>query len=92
MPKIHFDPSFNKSYKDFVFGNDAKKRKIKKALLLFGANPSYPSINTEKLKGTDIWTIRIDLGNRLFFKWSKDCDTAVFFLVGKHDLYKKVNK
>ncbi len=90
MPKIHLDPSFEKSYKDFVFGNEARQKKVDKVLRLFKKDPKHPSLNTEKLSHGDVWTIRVDIKNRLFFVWNPRGDTAIFFMVGKHDLYKKV--
>lgn len=92
MPKIGYDPKFEKNYKSFVFGSSVRKKKASKALLLFERNPKHPSLNVEKLSGSDVWTIRVDIKNRLFFVWNPTGDTAIFFLVGKHDLYKKVSK
>lgn len=51
-------------------------------------NPNHPSLNLEKLKGSDYWTIRIDKGNRIFFKWI-DKTEALFIDIGKHDKYRK---
>lgn len=92
MSFIHFDPSFEKAYKALVRKNSKYKKKIQKALLLFGQNQHHPSLNTEKLSDSDIWTIRIDQKKRIFFIWSRDGKTAIFFLVGGHDLYKKIGK
>ena len=59
-----------------------------KAISLFVKNPKHPSLNLEKLKGSQFWTIRIDKGNRIFFIW-KDKETALFIDIGKHDKYRR---
>ena len=59
-----------------------------KAVSLFVKNPKHPSLNLEKLKGSTVWTIRIDKGNRIFCKWI-DESTAIFIDIGEHDKYRK---
>jgi mRNA-degrading endonuclease YafQ of YafQ-DinJ toxin-antitoxin module len=88
MPKIHLDPLFEKAYQKFTKRNKIRKKKIAKSITLFAKNPSHPSLKTEKLAGTKIWTIRIDRGNRMFFIWSKNRSTAIFFNIGPHDTYR----
>lgn len=56
----------------------------------FTKNPQHPSLRLEKLQGSKVWSIRVDRGNRLFFIWSDTDDTAIFFLVGPHDAYRKL--
>jgi len=90
MPTVHFDPQFEQSYKLFTKRNTKIKLKIIKTLQIFTKNQKHPSLHLEKLHGKRIWTIRIDKGNRIFFIWSEKKDTAIFFLVGKHDLYKNI--
>ncbi len=90
MPTIRFDESFRKSVRKFSKNNINRKNSIKKTLLLFQENPKHPSLNTEKLTGTQIWTIRVDKGNRLFFTWAETDNTAIFFFVGPHDTYKTI--
>lgn len=90
MPAIHYDPAFEQSFKIFTKRNKRLKLKIIKSLTLFATNPQHPSLHLEKLTNKHIWTIRLDKGNRLFFIWSEKKDTAIFFHVGKHDLYKTI--
>ncbi|HCM81868.1 MAG: hypothetical protein UV63_C0036G0013 [Microgenomates group bacterium GW2011_GWC1_43_11] len=92
MPKIYLNPKFHGTCKQFVRRNSARKRHVYKTLLCFRNNPSYPSLHIEKLSHSDIWTIRLDKGNRLFFFWNKTKDTAIFFFVGHHDAYKTIGK
>ncbi len=72
----------------FVKNNLQRGEALIKALDIFTLSPAHPSLHLEKLGGTDIWTIRIDRGNRIFFMWA-DKKEAVFLLdVGPHDKYR----
>jgi len=55
---------------------------------MFISNPAHPGLKLEKLRGTKIWTIRIDKGNRIFLTWI-DKSTALFIDIGQHDKYRK---
>lgn len=92
MPINSFDTGYERSFKKFIKGNSKLNEKVKKTLIRFSQNPQHPSLHLEKLSGSDIWTIRIDRGNRLFFVWSETQDTAIFFYVGPHDAYRKIEK
>lgn len=88
MPTRDFTPQFHRSFKKFTKHNAKLKRLVKSALSIFSDNPQHPSLNLEKLRGSAVWTIRVDKGNRLFFVWSETGDTAIFFFVGPHDSYR----
>ena len=90
MPNIRLLPQFDAARKKFVKRNALLHTKIKHTLERFAADAVHPSLHLEKLSGSDIWTIRVDRGNRLFFVWSEAGDTAIFFLVGPHDAYRKL--
>lgn len=92
MPTIRFDDLFSRSVHKFIRNNLQRAKAVKKALRLFRENPKYPSLHVEKLSGSNIWTIRVDRGNRLFFMWADEEDTAIFFFVGHHDAYRTVKK
>lgn len=74
--------------KKFLKNNKKLLDKTIKTIKLFVQNSKHPSLNLEKLKGSDIWTIRIDKGNRIFISFI-DKETALFLDIGKHDKYKK---
>lgn len=88
MPNIQYSPRYLSSRKKFLRNNLELLAKTSKAVVLFSKNPKHPSLNLEKLKGSKIWTIRVDKGNRIFFYWI-DQSTALFIDIGKHDKYKK---
>ncbi len=92
MPQIHFDPHFETTYHKFTKRNPKRVRAIDRVLEIFASNPQHPSLQLEKLVSGEIWTIRVDRGNRLFFIWADGKDTAIFFLVGAHDLYRTLKK
>ena len=88
MIKIKYSSRYLSSRKKFLSKNLDLFNKTIKAISLFVKNPRYPSLNLEKLKGSHIWTIRIDKGNRIFFSWI-DKTTVLFLDIGKHDKYKR---
>ncbi|MEK7634129.1 MAG: hypothetical protein AAB437_04770 [Patescibacteria group bacterium] len=79
---------FLRSKKKFVKNNSIKSENFIKTITLFVENPNHPSLNLEKLSGSEIWTIRLSKGNRIFFTW-KNKTTALFIDVGSHDKYRK---
>lgn len=85
---ISYSPKYLAARKKFLKNNRQLLDKTIKAILLFVKNPQHPSLNLEKLKGTKIWTIRVDKSNRIFFFWI-DQSTALFIDIGKHDKYRK---
>lgn len=90
MPFVRLTPRFESARRKFVRHNIKMSQQIQDALMRFAKNPQHPSLRLEKLQGSKVWTIRVDRGNRLFFIWSGAGDTAIFFLVGPHDAYRKL--
>lgn len=88
MIKIQYSSRYLSSRKKFLSNNLDLLNKTIKVISLFVKNPRHPSLNLEKLKGSNIWTIRIDKGNRIFFSWTNKT-TALFLDIGKHDKYRK---
>lgn len=92
MPRVSLTRKFLKERKKWTRGNNRREKQLKQTFLLFTQNPKHPSLNLEKLSGSDIWTIRVDRGSRLFFMWADEEETAIFFFVGHHDAYRIVKK
>lgn len=88
MIKIEYSTKYLSSRGKFVKNNLDLLNKTIKATSLFVNNPKHPSLKIEKLKGSLVWTIRIDKGNRIFFYWI-DNNTALFIEIGKHDKYRR---
>ena len=86
--QITLSASYYRALKNFVKNNKRNAQNIKKALTLFKENQRHPSLSLEKLKGSRIWTIRIDKGNRIFFSWINKT-TVLFLDIGKHDKYRR---
>ncbi len=86
--RITYSSKYLSSRKKFLNKNLELFTKTVKAISLFVDNPNHPSLNLEKLKGSSIWTIRIDRSNRIFFSWI-DKTTALFLDIGKHDRYRR---
>lgn len=90
MPQFRFEATYIVAYTKFTRRSQSRTIAIDESLRKFAKTPTHPSLHLEKLSGTDIWTIRIDKGNRMFFIWSSSGDTAIFFYVGPHDSYRKM--
>lgn len=88
MITISYSPKYLIARKKFLKNNRQLVNKTIKTILLFAKNPKHPGLNLEKLKGTKIWTIKIDKGNRIFFYWI-DESRALFVDIGKHDKYRR---
>lgn len=88
MIKIEYSPKYLSERKKFLKNNSNLLNKTIKAISIVVRNPKHPSLNLEKLKGSSVWTIRIDGGNRIFLYWI-DPSTALFIDIGKHDKYRK---
>ena len=86
--KIQYSPKYLSERKKFLKSNSKLLIKTIKAIDRFSSDPTHPSLNLEKLKGSKVWTIRIDKGNRIFFCWV-DKETALFIDIGKHDKYRR---
>ncbi len=85
--RIRESKRFTKALKKLVKGNVYLLERVFKSLGYFIDNTKHPSINVEKLQGTDIWTMRVDLDIRIFFSWI-DEKTVVLIDIGHHDKYR----
>lgn len=88
MINIRKTSKYNRQRDEFIKHNIKAGKALVKTLKLFRENPNHPSLNLEKLRGSDYWTIRIDQGSRIFFMWI-DSETALFMDIGKHDKYRE---
>ena len=86
--EIKLSSSYYRALRKFVKNNKINASNLKKALKLFEENPSHPSLRLEKLSGSEVWTIRIDKSNRIFFVWVSK--TIVLLIdIDKHDKYRR---
>lgn len=88
ISKIEYSIYFLAKRKKFVHNNRKRFEDYAKTTRLFLSNYSHPSLRIEKLKGQDVWTIRLNQKDRIFFIW-KNKTTVMFIDIGKHDKYKK---
>lgn len=79
---------FDHERKKFIKNNRTLAEKVIKVLTLFITHSKHPSLHLEKLQGSEVWTIRIDKGNRIFFVWL-DENTVLLLDIGKHDKYRE---
>lgn len=80
--------SFIRAYKKFVKKNPQRAKDLLEALQRFRTDIHHPSLNTEKLRHSDIWSIRIDIKNRIYFMWV-DHETTLLIDIGPHDKNRK---
>lgn len=88
MITLKYSSKYLDERKKFLKHNPKLLNKTIKTLSLFIKNPIHPSLNLEKLKGTKVWTVRIDISNRIFLSFI-DKNTALLLDIGKHDKYRK---
>jgi mRNA interferase RelE/StbE len=82
--KIRRPASFLKDYRNLPAEVQAR---VDKQLLRVAENPRHPSLRMKKLKGTEIFELRITRGYRLTLKIQKEF--LVLRRVGTHDLLKQ---
>lgn len=87
--KITTVPRFDRALEKYTKNNQLRKYQVKKTLKLFIQNPAHPSLNTELLKNSDLWTLRINKSDRIFFLWIENNIHALLWDIGSHDKYKK---
>lgn len=88
MIRIEISSRFKKEHKKFIKNNTARKKAVASALRLLLSNPLHPSLHKEKLKGSNYWSMRIDLANRIFFIFTEK-NSILLIDIGPHDRYKK---
>lgn len=88
MLVIVYSKNYLNSRKKFVKNDFVRAKSLNKTVNLFSNNHSHPSLNLEKLFGTEIYTIRLSRGNRIFFTW-KNKSTAILIDIGPHDKYRR---
>lgn len=73
-------PKFKKGYDKLP---QTLRKKTKKAINFLKQDLFYPSLNTKKMGGSDIWEARVDKHYRLTF--AKREDTITLLTIGPHD-------
>jgi mRNA-degrading endonuclease YafQ of YafQ-DinJ toxin-antitoxin module len=59
------------------------KNRINKTFRFMLSDLNYPALRLHKLSGTNIWSVSVDMENRIIFSWEKD---GLFLLdIGSHD-------
>ena len=89
MIKIQITSHFERSRKKYVKKNILRAEKILSTLNTFRHDPLHRGLNIEKLVNSNIYSLRLDRGDRIFFTWINK-DTALLLDIGKHDKYKTV--
>lgn len=88
--KIELSTHFVKELKKYVKNNQRRADEYITALGLFQDNQNHPGLNVEKLQNHDVWTFRVNKGDRVFFVWRND--RVIFTGIGKHDKYRNVGR
>ena len=70
---------------------EEKKKKVIKQISLLAEDPSHPSLNVHRIKGTgSIWECYVDRSYRITFERSED--EIILRVVGPHDIIGKEAK
>ena len=83
MVKIRRTNAFRKDYRSLPV---EIRSRVDKQLSLFFENPRHPSLKFKKLRGTDIYELRITKGYRLTLRYKEEI--LELRRVGTHDLLK----
>jgi|KBSMisStaDraftv2_1062788.scaffolds.fasta_scaffold2699737_2 mRNA-degrading endonuclease RelE of RelBE toxin-antitoxin system len=89
MPRVRWSRTFEKSFRKLPAQiQDAAFRAVQNFL----EAPERRSLNFEKLRGTDYWSIRVNLGYRILLRSEPDPEGYVFRLmdIGPHDVYRRI--
>ncbi|PIZ65066.1 cytotoxin [Candidatus Roizmanbacteria bacterium CG_4_9_14_0_2_um_filter_39_13] len=89
MIQVATTPHFKRSRNKYIKNSVKKAKQFLSALNAFRHNPSHPSLNVEKLINSDIWSMRINRSDWIFFAWINN-ETALLLEIGHHDMYRKV--
>jgi len=89
MTKLRLSSHFLRAHRKYIKNNKKNNEAVKEALRTLVENPRHPGLNIEKLINSDVWSIRLSRGDRIFFTWINK-DTALLLDIGKHDKYKTV--
>lgn len=88
MITLQYSPRYLTERKKFLKYNPHILKKTVKAIKLLSQNPHHPRLHPEKLRGSKLWAVRIDKGNRIFLSFS-DGNTVLLLDIGPHDKYRK---
>lgn len=86
--EVRSTSKFEKRLKKYIKKDLSKLDKVEAAIDRFREDPTHPSLNTEKLVNTDIWSLRVNKGDRIFFIWEEK--VVLLIDIGKHDRYRRV--
>ncbi len=87
--QISTTPKYTRAVTKY-FKNDKKRKvEIARALKLFISNPAHPGLNTELLKNSEFWTMRVNKSDRIFFLWIEKNKHALLWDIGAHDKYRR---
>jgi len=80
---------FKRSRKRYTKNNIKRAKQYLSTLNLFRHNSTHVGLKVEKLMNSDMWSMRINKSDRIFFAWI-DNNTALLLEIGLHDMYRKV--
>jgi len=89
MARVRWSRTFEKSFRKLPAQiQDGSFRAVRNLL----EDPARPSLNLERLRGTDYWSIRVNLGYRILLQRESGPEGDVFRLidVGPHDIYRRI--
>ncbi len=88
MMVIRYDRRFLKALQVIAKSDTARAKPVQSAVERFAVDSRHPSLNFEKLKGTELYSIRVTQGDRVILR-QVDPDTFELIDVGNHDIYRR---
>jgi hypothetical protein len=84
LPSLVFQQRFLRTVKKLA---PKSREAVGRTLAVFADHAHRPGLRFERVKGTDLFTIRVNRGDRVFLRLVGD-DTYEVVDVGHHDLYR----
>jgi Txe/YoeB family toxin of Txe-Axe toxin-antitoxin module len=88
MPTLEASRRFLRAYQKATTRDRDRAERINRALELFRTDPDHPSLNFERLAGSDLFSIRVNRGDRIILR-RRDGDRFELVDVGSHDIYRR---
>jgi mRNA-degrading endonuclease YafQ of YafQ-DinJ toxin-antitoxin module len=90
MYKIVLTDEYQKIEKKFFNKHPELKEKYKKILKILKIDPFYPSLRLHKLKGSNYYSISINMQYRLIIDFVIKDNEIIMINIGGHEIYKNI--
>jgi plasmid maintenance system killer protein len=87
-PEVKASRRFERAFAKWGAGASVRREQAIRAIKQFVADPDHPSLNFERLAGSDLFSIRVNRGDRIILR-RLDGDSFELVDLGSHDIYRR---